>query len=294
MADRVVPHDLLPVAPTAYNEEWAKQTYQHKVAFSSSRITSATPTKEELHEWIRTAQDIGENLKNRGLARAKERIVHMMNTFFANVCGNRSYHNISDVKDWFTSRESFYEDYNQSLDMLHMFQYGIFRCGFNAWALEEARNWMDEKNLCYEVKMRRKGDARRQGKGFVYKLLVSRASNSICARFQELTKRHYNEYIIVREKKKSAMMENVLVEAHIFNHSYDGYIVRLPDNNNPCLSKTFSTVELQQLNILLKKAYQAGKTFDELREKIGGMLDGSNQGKNCLKHIMYYTIEFCC
>ena len=283
MVVKVVPHDLLPVAPNMYTEEWAKQTYHHNVAFSSNAgITSAAPSRDELEEWIRTAQDIGEDLKSRGLARAKERIVHMMNTFFSNANDNRSFQNLSDVKDWFCLRESFYKDYNQSLDMLYMFQYGIFRCGYNAWALDEARRWMEEKNVSYEITKRKKGDLRRQGKGFVYKLLVSRASNSICARFQELTKRHYNEYIIVREKKKSALMENVFVETHIFNHSYDGYIVRLPDNQKISMSKTFSSEELQQLNILLKKAYQAGKTFDELRDKIGSLLEASSKGNNCI------------
>ena len=97
-----MPNDLLPIAPASYNEEWAKLTYHHKVTFSSSGITCTTPTKEELREWIRMAQEIGENLKSRGLTRAKERIVHMMNTFFANVYDNRSYQNLNDVKDWFS------------------------------------------------------------------------------------------------------------------------------------------------------------------------------------------------
>ena len=121
-----------------------------------------------------------------------------------------------------------------------------------------------------------------QRKGFVYKLLVSRASNSLCARFQELTKRQYNENIIVNNKKKISSDGECVCWIVFFWHSYDGYIVWLPENINLCPSKTFLNENLQQLNMLLKKAYQAGKTFDKLREKIWRMFNVLNKGNNCI------------
>ena len=63
--------------------------------------------------------------------------------------------------------------------MIYVFQYGIFRVGYHEWALQAAEDWMKMRNITYENEGQRP-----KGKGFVYKLIVSRASNSICDRLQ--------------------------------------------------------------------------------------------------------------
>ena len=83
--------------------------------------------------------------------------------------------------------------------MLHMFQYGMFRNGNNTWAIDEARRWMEMRNIVYNARL---GKRVRTGKGFVFRLLVCRASNTICTRLQIITRRSHEEYVIVRDRTK--------------------------------------------------------------------------------------------
>ena len=82
----------------------------------------------------------------------------------------------------FDENEFLTDDYDTYLDMLHMFQYRIFRCTYNAWAVDAASSWLKDRKLAYEPGP---DYVKRKVKGFVYKLLVNRASNTLCLRFQK-------------------------------------------------------------------------------------------------------------
>ena len=44
----------------------------------------------------------------------------------------------------------FVNNFGDFLDLLHMFQYGIFHCAFDAWAIDAASEWMIDCNIKYK------------------------------------------------------------------------------------------------------------------------------------------------
>ena len=126
------------------------------------------------------------------------------------------------------SDPEFYQDnYNTFLDILYMMQYGIFRCQYNGWAQDASNEWMQRsKNIAYLDPDKIGNKKKKRGKGFVYKLLVSRASNTVCVRLQKLTTRRFGEYIIVRDRKSKKIAESGNIVQHTFKNNYHGYIVK--------------------------------------------------------------------
>ena len=274
MSKKQVPPDLLPMYPRDYNEEWARKTVRYREIFcpyDNNRI----PTDEDVISWIRIARDLGEDLKRLGLSRAKKRVVDMMNEFFGKKLNNQLFRNLCDVGKWFAIPNNYHENYQETLDMLHMFQYGIFRNGNNTWALDEAYRWMELRNISYEKKT---GVNVRTGKGFVYRLLVSRASDTICNRLQSITRRCHQEYVIVRERTQFQALEGQVLQKHVFNHLYKGAIVRLRKMEET-KSKSFSNEEFMELNKLLCKANRKGVTYEELCSVLNNLVDDSEEGK---------------
>ena len=188
-AKRQVPIDLFPTNSNRLDEKWAFQTFRYYNAFHVEH-KSDLPTMQDYKKWIMAGKNIIEDLKGLGVSKANEKNCDMMNTFFVFDKKNRSFCSLNDVVD-FISTPKFYEE-NTILcrNMIHMFQYGIFRVGFNEWALQAAEDWMNMRNITYENEGKRP-----KGKGFVYKLIVSRACNSICDRLQAFCRRNFNEYV---------------------------------------------------------------------------------------------------
>ena len=283
-----VPVDLLPILPRDYSDAWAEKTLQYKEAFCPLQV-GHNPIEEEIKSWIRIGRDLAEDLKRRGLSRAKKRIVDMMNEFFGKTFNNRQFANLYDVSQWLSLRINYHANYEETLNMLHMFQYGIFRSGNNNWALDEAHSWMKMRNLAYKSKTE---PNTRQGKGFVYKLLVSRASNTLCSRFQALTLRYHEEYVIVRNRAKHQTIPGQIVNQHIFNHLYKGAIIRRQEKTMK--DKCFNNEEFLELNKLLCEANKKGFTFDELRSLLQNVDKDSRSGNFLLNVFLFnITLQFC-
>ena len=102
---------------------------------------------------------------------AENEIILLCNTRYAHKFKDGPVGNVYDIVKLFDDEATVKSDYNTFLDMLHMFQYGIFRCAYNAWAVDAASSWLDERNLAYEPGP---DSVKRKGKGFVYKMLVNR------------------------------------------------------------------------------------------------------------------------
>ena len=107
-------------------------------------------------------------------------------------------------------------DKEKSQRIVWMLAYGIFRGGYNTWMHDVSENWMKGFTITYKdyTENLRLGSSptwscqssehmvdQRPGKGFVYKILISRASNTIANAFQNATTSAHSEYICVREKK---------------------------------------------------------------------------------------------
>ena len=222
MKAKEVPVDLLPVH-TLYltRNNWAATTFHHWSAFRVGMVPSV-PTEEELNSWKDAAADIMEELKALGVSKAQEKICNMMNSYFSFEYKKKTFRNLFEVVDML-SDDTFYSN-NKDLfrDMIHMFQYGIFRSGYNGWAIDCAHEWMRRRNIVYDDT--RMGKHGRQGKGFVYKLIVNRASDSLCDRLQSMTQRLYSEYIVVRDRKLKRFGNEYELQKYVFNYRFPAYL----------------------------------------------------------------------
>ena len=226
MESRSVPLELFPINESKIDDEWAMDTIQYRNVFSNTGQI-AIATEDNLKEWQVEAKKICEELKVLGTLKAEERIVHLCHhTYGLRLPENKEITNMYQVIEFMSSRQYFTSNYNSFLDLLHMFQYGIFRMQFNGWAQDASNEWMLANNIKYSSIIDIKGLRKKRGKGFVYKLLVSRASNTICVRLQKLTERLFGEYIVVRDRKSKKIANSGRIIEHTFNNTFHGYIVR--------------------------------------------------------------------
>ena len=211
-------------------DKWALDNYSYRCHFNSS---VSTPIAEEgdIVAWKKEARGIAANLKRDGIMYAENKIISLCNTRYGHKLKGFAIKKIYDIVTFFTKTSIIKDDYDTYLDMLHMFQYGIFCCAFNAWAVDAETKWLQDRNLVYEPAP---ASIKRTGKGFVYKLLVNRASNTLCVRFQNFCQRLNNEYIIVRDKKHVVKSQTYNVIPHIFNGTYRGYIMRGREPSEVC------------------------------------------------------------
>ena len=68
-----------------------------------------------------------------------------------------------------------------------MITYGIFRQGYNHWAIKVSKEWLFKYKIRFDEKEWNVAASKttRQKKGFVYTNLVKRASNSISDRIRK-------------------------------------------------------------------------------------------------------------
>ena len=151
-----------------------------------------------------------------------------------------------------------------------MFQYGIFRCAFNAWAVDAANEWLVQYNIKYDninvPLFKENNHIRRKGKGFVFRLLVSRASNTLCVRFQKLTRRLFRQYVIVCDRQFKRLSKNSDIESRQLNKNYHGYVIKL-DSCQDEIKKTHQE-NMAKLNEVVCKALLHGKTFQSILDHV--------------------------
>lgn len=275
MEKTTVPINLIPVTSSSLTDKWSFQSFPHWKAFHSGMIASI-PSSEEAQKWKEAAKDISEELKTIGVSKAHEKICDMMNSFFIFDRQKCKFCSLYDVIE-FLGRPSFYKNnMDQVRDMVHMFQYGIFRVGYNAWALKAANDWMENRNLTYNEKGTL---SRRKGKGFVYKLIVSRASNSIGDRLQKFTEKVFKEYLLVRDKKvKKFDKECHDCIPHVFNHRFQGYICKKKELQDNTSNTEINFDQYSRLVQLVESKIKSGVSFETmytyLEKKLNDMANG--------------------
>ena len=275
---KTVPADLFPVKDIDIYEAWAAHTIQYRSAFKhEEQIAVATQT--HIQEWIQEATALCNELRILGTVKAEEHIIYLCNNVYnLKPLGDvKTFTNMYQVIGKMMDRDFFLKEYNKYLDLLHMFQYGIFRCQFNAWAQDASNEWMTKKNITYGDRTNTIKKLQKRGKGFVYKLLVNRASNTVCVRLQKLTERMFGEYIIVRAKKnrKTACSENIV--EHVFNNNYRGYIVRFR-NGNACGKRTLSSEDADKINEYVLKAVQMGIPVENIFHMLETLIKSKMKG----------------
>ena len=261
MEAKEVPPDLLPVHSLYLSRnDWAKRTYPYWCAFNVGRIP-LDPTEDDLAKWRDAAADIMEELKAIGVSKAQEKICNMMNSYFTFEYKQKHFNNMFQVIDMLSDATFYAENIALFRDMVHMFQYGIFRTGYNGWAVDCANDWMRKRNIVYNNFSL--GKQVRKGKGFVYKLIVNRASDSICNRLQSMTQRLYGEYVVVRDRKLKKYGEEYQLRDYTFNYRFAGYLCEKKKGYDHNDGHKRNNTEVIRMMALLEEAKKKGTTFNE-------------------------------
>ena len=219
-----VPVNLLPIDNKKIDEDWASLTYKYAHCFSSKFRSTTYEDTDDLQNWIAVAESIQLELRELGVHKAHEKILDVFRDYgvYLPSSTNERQHpvNFDDVINIISDKEWYNERQVAKQALIHNIQYGIFRRGFNLWAVNAANSWIKEKR----IKLVGSTDnIKRRGKGFVYSNLVLRASNSISDRIQKCMLSCYGEYIAVRKKHEKHDYTKIT-----FNQ-FHAYIVRPHD-----------------------------------------------------------------
>ena len=222
-----VPCNLIPTDSRSINHEWAQKTFRYAYLFGRSFGISDWQDNQNVQAWIEKGLQLQTELRELGVRKAHEKIISIFreyNIYMPDSTQRPT--NIDDIlviindKNWYTTQQ----DTKQTL--IHMISYGIFRQGYNHWAMKVSKEWLfthkiriDEKALDITT-----SKTTRQKKGFVYTNLVQRASNSISDRIQKNMISNHGQYIAVRKNPSSQRNLTHRYEAKRFNN-FEGYIV---------------------------------------------------------------------
>ena len=217
--------DLFPVYEHEITKEVCRQTYKFRYLFNDS-VKSKLFLEEsnDLSEWKIEIKEILNELKSLGKSAAENEILRIAKdrivlTKHGNVNQLQTHDQVFDLfkdQQWYESNL----DYNRNL--LHLFQIGIFRSGEDMWAINIEKQWLNEKSICYDLS--NKGGRR---KGWILKCILSRASDTVTERLQNISKHYLKEYILARKRKNTELNENHTIKKITFNGRHDAYLVQI-------------------------------------------------------------------
>ena len=262
-----VPNDLLPMHTLHLKtNNWAAKTFHYWSAFHVGTLPQV-PDENDLRNWRDSAADIIEELKALGVSKAQNKVCNMVNSYYKfEYEKKKDFSNIFDVVDMLSDPDFNKKNIELVRDMLHMFQYGIFRSGYNGWAHECAYEWMHERNIQYSHL--NTGKKSRTGKGFVYKLIVQRASNSLCERLQNMSQRVLNECVVVRDRKIKKFGDNYQLETYVFNYRFKACLCKLKETNVVEEENVIDNNEMTEILKVAKMAKRRGMTIKEILDNM--------------------------
>jgi hypothetical protein len=255
-AMRRVPHDLLPVKVAKYTISWGRKTFKYAHLFDSNLQSTAYKDDQEVGRWVQTALKMNEELKIIGYNSGVEEIISIASNEYnlkmpsCNTSSPTSFDDIITI----VSNKVWYEcETKIKHRIIHRLCYGIFRQGRNGWAKSAATKWcklkqivmdqdsVEETSTTNEMTTLKK---RRIGKGFVYSTMVSRVSNSISDRFNNVCKQSHGEFIAVRKPQLLNGCTYTLWNCHGSN----AYLVTFPSSGE------VDMVEMEQKKRTLKRS----------------------------------------
>ena len=166
-----VPFDLIPVDQKKLDADWAQRTYKYAHIFSESITSMVIQSQDDLQDWINIASHVQVELRSLGVAKAHERLLEICNEHEIKLPGNSNQRpvNIDDIMTIIGNKTWYQSNVAAKRTLIHMFAYGMFRRGYNMWAVNAANDWMVSKNIQLFQDSSNDGLAnRRCGKGFVY------------------------------------------------------------------------------------------------------------------------------
>lgn len=107
---------------------------------------------------------------------------------------------LQDVLQIIGDRGWYRHDTANKRHIIYMLAYGIFRDRHNDWATTAATEWMRTWHTCYQPYTVDIADRRQHhnGKGFVYSLIVKRASNKFSKGFAHTMNNMHGEFLAVK------------------------------------------------------------------------------------------------
>lgn len=278
-----IPYNLIPNDSKSLNTEWAEKTFRYAYLFGKQFKCGTWDDSSNLQAWINMALKLQQDLRELGLQKAHEKAVQIFREYNVSLPGsNQLPTNMDDIitiindKVWYTT------DQERKQQLIHMVTYGIFRRGYNHWAVKTCQEWLNDLHLklddtdindmLEEKKVRRK-------KGFVYTNFVQRASNSIADRVQKNMLSNHGEYISVRYKSKGERNANHSYTKKHFN-IFEAYIVRPTNTLLELMSEQDKLKKClrEKITLALRNSIEYKEIQQILDESVWN-LDGDVRGK---------------
>ena len=159
-----------------------------------------------------------------------------------------------------------------------MFQYGIFRNGYNGWLHTTALNWMEDYKVIYKDPLEMSTPSTvpkaKTKKGFVLELLHIKASNTIQDRFLRTTRKHLGQYLLCQKKIPDSLPNESSPKLLTFNN-YNAYLV--VNSSHQCYVERHQELPETKVKASVQYAIAKGILQEKLMELIASCYDGEGK-----------------
>ena len=205
-----IPENLLPMSKKGCNSSWAKPNYRYCRLFDTSVTVTTTDNQEAIFKWMTIGQGLQDDLRNLGMSKAMTEVLRLSNDFKLRLRG-QEVKSLNDILSIISQPMWYHNNLSRNRGIIYMLAYGIFRNGYNLWALNAAEDWLQTHHLVYMADDDTTQDQGSEGlddihtkarskKGFVYRLLVQSASDIIPKKFRVTMRCAYQEYVSVKNR----------------------------------------------------------------------------------------------
>ena len=255
-----IPRDLLPKTTNKITDNWSRDTYKYFHCFDATVDSRIIRNEDDLRHWQTYAIKLMTELKNLGIAEARNEIVRVAKETFKLTNKNGSQlQTFEDVATLFEDAEWYFEDEDYNRRMLYVFQYGIFRNGYNGWLHNASLNWMRDYKVIYEEPVLPSTPSTapkpKTKKGFILELLHIKASNTIQDRFLRTTRRYLGQHLLCRKKLPETLPNESSPKLLTFNN-YNAYLI--VDNNHKCNVERSSNTPEEKIKASVQYAIANG------------------------------------
>jgi hypothetical protein len=268
----IIPADLLPIKQSKYTVEWGRTTFCHAYKFDKQFVSVAYRDDAEVTEWVKVAKNMYENIKRIGYEAGIQEVIKRASTEYGMKLPSNPMQapvNLDDVMTVIGDPNWYKDNTDSKRRIIHMLAYGMFRQGQNGWAHEAARVWLNKYKLTISSTTdgrvsvtNTEGYSRRQIKGFVYSIIVSRVSNTLADRMISVCKRSHGEHIAVRKTKQIPTSGYT----QLLLNGCDAYLVTIPQAHE--INMTVKHQKCLQLQRCIREALAAGITEAAILEMV--------------------------
>ena len=195
--------DLIPLETNGgkgCNLAWAKRNnyysryYQH---LDRTATINDNPNKQDYCNWMACGHRIQIEIKELGICETDKEVLRLASEYnLRRTSDGQPPTSVDDVLAIFQDKTWYYDNLAKSRKTIYVLTYGLFRKGYNQWAITASNNWLKDHGLRYVDKD--KADKAQQRKGFVYRILINKASDRLTKKVQNGMKTHLREFISVR------------------------------------------------------------------------------------------------